>query len=164
MIRIAAIVLAISITSAAAASVEAHEGKLPEDALTLVRQAAALLAQDPAMRGEVKERLRAALNSKRPEGVHLDQVKAALQALERNDSASARRLVASSMMPAGMIMSPQRPGGAAAPSVPSSSPAPAPAPAPRPQTVETMMAMAEPLRSDFTGSTAEVTLLVGRLC
>lgn len=38
MMRIAAIVLAISITGAAAASVEAHKGKLPEDALTLVRQ------------------------------------------------------------------------------------------------------------------------------
>jgi len=43
----------------------AHKDKFPPNALSLVREAATLLAQDPKMQGEVKERLDAALKSLR---------------------------------------------------------------------------------------------------
>src|SRR4030067_3019779 len=72
-------------------AVLAHKGKLPDDALTLVRQASALLAQNPGMTGEVRERLEAALKSKKTEGVRLELVADALQALKQNDPPVARR-------------------------------------------------------------------------
>jgi hypothetical protein len=150
-----------------------HKGKLPSDALTLVRQAAGLLAQNPGMRGEARERLQAALRSNQTQGVHMDQVAQALRALERNDISSARRLLTASMMPAGMAMPPSGPRRSSA----SSSPPPAPAqsvpqppsgqmpagemtPPGTPPTIETAMRTAQPLRSRFGGSPAEIVLLI----
>jgi hypothetical protein len=143
----------------------AHKGKLPEDALTLVRQASALLAQNPGMTGEVRERVQAALRSRKPAGVHLDQVAAALKALDQNDIATARRLLMASIMPAGMPMPPEGPGGiatktAASPSAVTPRPLPPAVPAPSPPPIEQAMKMAEPLRARFTGSATEVSLLV----
>lgn len=141
----------------------AHKGRLPEDALTLVRQASALLAQNPAMTGEVRERLEAALKSRKARGVRLEQVAEALRALERQDIAAARRLLMISIMPDGMPVPPASSGAATQmPAVPSpASPTPAP---PRvqqlkPSSVDAAMAMAESLRVRFTGSRAEVAML-----
>lgn len=143
-----------------AGTARAHKDKLPGDALTLVQQASALLAQDPAMTGEVNERLQAALKSSKPQGVHLDQVREALQALGRQDMATARRLLMESIMPAGMPMPPDRPRSAAAPP-----PAPSPAPSlpavapPTPPSVDVALTIAEPLRVRFTGSRVEDMML-----
>ena len=137
-------------------AVLAHKGKLPDDTLTLVRQASALLAQNPGMTGEVRERLEAALKSKKTEGVRLELVAAALQALKQNDPAAARRYLAESTMAAGMPMPPE--------GVRVSTPRPAaqalvpPAPGPQPS-VDLAMRSAEPLRAAYTGSRAEVGLL-----
>ncbi len=131
----------------------AHKGRLPEDALTLVRQASALLAQNPAMTGEVRERLEAALESRNPEGVRLDQVAEALRALDNSDIAATRRILMLSMMPAGKPMPPAGPTH-----VPPSSPGRPPSPS-RPPSVDAAMKMAEPLRVRFTGSTAEIMIL-----
>lgn len=144
-----------------AGSAGAHKGKLPDDALTLVRQAAALLAQNPAMTGEVKERLEAALKSKRTDGVHMDQVADALRAMERKDVGEARKLLMASIMPAGMPMPPQGPRSST-PAPPASSTAP-PAPSPErpagPPPVDVAMKMAEPLRVRFAGSRTETIIL-----
>lgn len=150
--------LALVLIAGVATSAPAHKGKLPEDAKTLVQQASALLAQNPGMAGEVKERLRAALQSKKPEGVDLQAVSAGLKALDNNDTAGARRLLLAAIMPAGMPMPPQgvrRP--APAPSGPPSAP-PAPSAA-APPSMETAMKMAEPLRTRFSGTPAEYGLL-----
>ncbi len=151
----------------------AHKGKLPEDALTLVRQAAALLAQNPGMTGEVRERLKAALKSKKPAGVHLDQVAEALRALDKKDIGTARRLLLAAIMPYGMPMPPEGPGRTApraAASPPSAAPLPSPPPAgvsgqpPAVQlSVEVAIKMAEPLRVRFTGTKAENAVLAGGL-
>ncbi len=150
----------------------AHKGKLPEDALTLVRQASALLAQNPGMTGEVRERLQAALKSKKPAGVHLDQVAEALRVLDKKDVGTARRLLMAAIMPAGMPMPPEGPGRTAprAAAPPSAAPLPSPPPAvasgqpPGVQlSVEVAMKMAEPLQARFTGSKAENAILAGGL-
>src|SRR5574341_863279 len=113
-------VLVVTITGAISAAAFAHEGKLPEDALTLV--------------------LRAALASRKPDGVHLDQVKAALAALERKDMTTARRLLVESIMPVGMPMPAQ--GRGPQPSVVVPPPA---RPASPPPSVEVAMKITEPL-------------------
>src|SRR3990170_6575899 len=77
----------------------AHKGKLPPDALSLVRQAAALLAQDPKMQGEVKERLDSALKSADTRGVDLTKVKQARDALAAGDVPAARRALAEAIPP-----------------------------------------------------------------
>jgi len=151
----------------------AHKGKLPEDALTLVRQASALLAQNPGMTGEVRERLQAALKSKKPAGVHLDQVAEALRVLDKKDVGTARRLLLAAIMPAGMPMPPEGPRGTAPKAVatpPSAAPLPSPPPAgasgqpPVVQlSVEVAMKMAEPLQARFTGSKAENAILASGL-
>ena len=150
----------------------AHKGKLPEDALTLVRQASALLAQNPGMTGEVRERLQAALKSKKPAGVHLDQVAEALRVLDKKDVGTARRLLLAAIMPAGMPMPPESPGrtapsAAAPPSaapLPSSPPAVASGQPPGVElSAEVAMKMAEPLQVRFTGSKAENGILAGGL-
>ena len=136
----------------------AHKGKLPEDALTLVQQSSALLAQNPGMSGEVKERLRAALQSKRPQGVDLKSVSAALQALDRKDTVGARRLLLAAITPAG---APKPPQGVASPA-PVSPMAPMTPPAvaqPAAPSMETAMKMAEPLRTRFSGTGAEYGIL-----
>jgi len=143
----------------------AHKGKLPEDALTLVRQASGLLAQDPGMSGETKERLEAALESKRPQGVDLDKVREALTALDRKDIPGARQLLLAAITPAGMPLPPRDVARAS----PSPSPPPAAVPVPVAPTsmpaaggsmMETMKMM-EPLRSRFAGTPAELGLLAG---
>ncbi len=142
-----------------AGGVFAHKEKLPADALTLVRQASALLAQNPGMTGEVRERLEAALKSKKPEGVHLDQVALALRALEKRDVATARRLLLAAIMPAGMPMPPEGPRRPAArPTVTPAAAAPAPPPGVQ-LSVDVAMRMTEPLRVRFTGSRAETSVL-----
>ncbi len=150
----------------------AHKGKLPEDALTLVRQASALLAQNPGMTGEVRERLQAALKSKKPAGVYLDQVAEALRVLDKKDVGTARRLLMAAIMPAGMPMPPEGPGRSAPSTAapPSAAPLPSPPPAvasgqpPGVQlSVEVAMKMAEPLQARFTGSKAENAILAGGL-
>ncbi len=156
-----------------AGAVLAHKGKLPEDALTLVRQASALLAQNPGMAGEVRERLQAALKSKKPAGVHLGQVAEALRVLDKKDIGTARRLLLAAIMPAGMLMPPEGPGRTApraAASPPSAAPLPSPPPAvgsgqpPAVQlSVEVAMKMAEPLQARFTGTKAENAVLAGGL-
>ncbi len=148
----------------------AHKEKLPADALTLVRQASALLAQNPGMTGEVKERLEAALKSRKPQGVDLKQVAAALAALDKRDVATARRLLLTSIMPAGMPMPPQAPGRAAPQAagppppratVPASPPAAAEsAPMGAQLSVEAAMTMAAPLQVRFAGSRAETSVLI----
>lgn len=144
-------------------SVTAHKGRLPEDALTLVRQASALLAQNPAMTGEVRERLEAALRSNKPQGVHLDQVEEALRALKQQDIARARRLLMASMMPAGMPMPLGSPRAASQmPVVPipiSPTVVRPPAQPSDRSSVDVAMKMAAPLRPRFTGSTAEIAIL-----
>lgn len=139
----------------------AHKGKLPEDALTLVQQSAALLAQNPGMGGEVKERLRAALQSKRPQGVDLKSVSAALQALDRKDTVGARRLLLAAITPTGMPKPPQgipRSSASAGPSA--APPVPAAAAPSAPLSMETAMKMAEPLRTRFSGTSGEYGVLI----
>lgn len=175
--RLAAVaLLAAAVALIPAGAALAHKGKLPEDALTLVRQAAALLAQDPGMTREVRERLQAALKSRKPEGVHLERVAEALRALDRRDVAAARRLLAAAIMPAGMPMPPLGPDGSAAlpaaqgrASPPPAAAVPVPLPvrppaAPvgeqqAPPSVEAAMQMSESLRARFGGSTVEIVLL-----
>ena len=142
-----------------AGSALAHKGKLPEDALTLVRQAAALLAQNPAMTGEVRERLQLALKSRKPAGVHLDQVAEALRALDNKDIGAARRLLTAALMPAGMPMPPEGPGRPAAQAKVAPPPSPAGPPPAVQLSLETAMKMAAPLRVRFTGSRTETSVL-----
>ncbi|MDR7451329.1 MAG: hypothetical protein QN141_05300 [Armatimonadota bacterium] len=160
-------VLTFLLVGGAATGATAHKGKLPEDALTLVRQASGLLAQNPAMTGEVKERLEAVLESKKTAGVNLGQVREALRALDRGDIAEARRLLIASIGPAGLVKPPEGPGRSV------SSPAPAatgavspPAPAvqpPMPPSADVAMKMAEPLRVRFARSPVEIALLAAAL-
>ncbi len=165
-------ILAAGLVGVAAGGALAHKGKLPEDALTLVRQAAALLAQNPGMTGEVRERLQAALKSKKPAGVHLDQIAEALRALDKKDVGTARRLLLAAIMPAGMPMPPEGPGRSAPRAAAPSSAAPLPSPPPAVASgqppgvqvsVEVAMKMAEPLQARFTGSKAENAILAGGL-
>src|SRR3990170_1450201 len=161
---VAAGILAAGLVGLAAGGALAHKGKLPEDALTLVRQASALLAQNQGMTGEVRERLQAALKSKKPAGVHLDQVAEALRVLDKKDVGTARRLLMAAIMPAGMPMPPEGPGRTA-PSAASTPPSAAPLPSPpagasgQPPVVqlsgEVAMKMADPLQARFTGAKAE---------
>lgn len=72
----------------------AHKDKLPSDALSLVRQAAALLAQDPKMQAEARERLEVALASKDVRGVDLTRIRQARDALAVGDIAAAPRAAA----------------------------------------------------------------------
>ncbi len=146
-------ILTMTIAGAVSAAAFAHEGKLPEDALTLVQQSAALLAQNPAMTDEVRERLQAALKSRKPQGVHLDQVTQALQALQRKDIGTARRLLLESIMPAGMPMPAQGPGPQTAAA------APPPAQPSPPPSVDVAMKMTEPLQVRFGRSKAEDVVL-----
>lgn len=165
MRRIVMGVLAVVLVSLLVGPTAAHKEKLPEDARTLVQQAAALLAQDPAMTDEVEERLEAALKSSKPEGVHVDQVAQAMRALESKDVASARRLLTEAIMPAGMPMPPvdlrrnvstAPPAATITPSLPSAQPS-------SPPSVEVAMKMAEPLRSRFTRTASEDLLLAAAL-
>ncbi len=165
-------ILAAGLVGLPAGGALAHKGKLPEDALTLVRQASALLAQNPGMTGEVRERLQAALKSKKPAGVYLDQVAEALRVLDKKDVGTARRLLMAAIMPAGMPMPPEGPGRSAPSTAapPSAAPLPSPPPAvasgqpPGVQlSVEVAMKMAEPLQARFTGSKAENAILAGGL-
>ncbi len=165
-------ILAAGLVWVAAGGALAHKGKLPEDALTLVRQAAALLAQNPGMTGEVRERLQAALKSKKPAGVHLDQIAEALRALDKKDVGTARRLLLAAIMPAGMPMPPEGPGRSAPRAAAPSSAAPLPSPPPAVASgqppgvqvsVEVAMKMAEPLQARFTGSKAENAILASGL-
>jgi len=156
-----AVVLTAMLVTGSVAGAHAHKETLPEDALTLVQQASALLAQNPGMTGEVRERLQAALQSKRPEGVDLEKVAAALEALGRNDRAGARRLLVAATAPPRTPKPPQgvrRPASAAAGGA--VTPAPRTAASPAPPSVETAMKMAEPLRTRFSGTPAEYGLLV----
>lgn len=155
-----AAVLAVMLAAEPATGALAHKGKLPEDALTLVQQASALLAQNPGMTGEVKERLQAALKSKKPEGVDLQAVSAALQALDNKDTAGARRLLMAAITPPGMPKPPRAVRRAPAPSGPSTAPAVPPAAEPAvPPPVDVAMKMAEPLQVQFARSTVETVLL-----
>jgi hypothetical protein len=141
--------------------------------LALLLTPAPLLAQNPGMTGEVRERLQAALKSKKPAGVHLDQVTEALRALDKKDIGTARRLLLAAIMPAGMPMPPEGPGRTApeaAATPPSAAPLPSPPPAgasgqpPVVQlSVDTAMKMTEPLQARFTGSKAERAILVSGL-
>lgn len=151
-------VLAATIAGAVSAATLAHEGKLPEDALTLVQQASALLAQNPGMTGEVRERLQAALKSKKPQGVHLDQVTLAVQALQRKDIATARRLLLEAIMPAGMPMPAQGRGPQPSAAVP-----PPAQPSSPPPSVEIAMNLTEPLQVRFGRSKAEDVVLASSL-
>ncbi len=157
--------LTVALVSLLVGPAAAHNEKLPEDALTLVQQANALLAQNPAMTDEVEERLQAALKSSKPEGVHLDQVAQALQALARKDMASARGLLTEAIMPVGMPMPPAdvRRGGATAPSGSAALPSPPSAQPSPPPSVEVAMKMAEPLRGGFTRTASEDLLLAAAL-
>ena len=169
-LRVASVLVLLAVASSPAWG---HKGKLPSDALTLVRQAAGLLAQNPGMRGEARERLQAALRSNQTQGVHMDQVAQALQALERGDLSSARRLLIASIMPAGMAMPPSGPRRATAPAGPPPAPSPSALlnpsgqmaagemrPPVAPPSVETAMRTAEPLRPRFDSSPAEIVLLL----
>lgn len=159
MRRILGVGAVIALLTLSAPAVWAHKGKLPIDALTPVRQASALLAQNPSMTGEVRERVQAALRSKQQQGVHMDRVADALRALDRKDPAAARRLLMESIMPAGMPMPPAEPTRAAASRPRAPTPVAPPPQNPPPPTVETAMVMAEPLRPRFQGSRSELTLL-----
>ncbi|MDR5694602.1 MAG: hypothetical protein QN198_01450 [Armatimonadota bacterium] len=147
--------LALGLVFTLAGGSLAHKGKLPQDALTLVRQASALLAQNPKMVREARERLEAALKSKKPEGVNLSKVAEALQALKTSDIPTARRLLAESTIAAGPPKPPQGPRRTAIPVPP-----PSTQPVPVEQPAEVAMKMSEPLRSQFTGSAVEVAILV----
>ncbi len=122
----------------------AHRDKLPPDALSLVTQAAALLAQDPKMSGEAKERLEAALKSKDLRGVDPVKVKQAFDALTARDIRGARRALAeATAMPE-----------AGSPVLP-----------PRPQVSDAMaqMKMAEPLAAQYGGTRGEVAAALAGL-
>lgn len=144
----------------------AHKEKLPPDALSLVKQAAALLAQDPKMAGEARERLEAALESKDARGVDLKKVKQALDALGARDIPSARRaLVDALVAPAAAAPGPSVSPGAAPQTGPPMAAQPAsPGTAPQPQSTPAnsiaAMKMAEPLVTRFAGTGGEVTTLV----
>jgi|GEM_PF-3726649 len=158
-----AVVVAGFLVGIGATGALAHKGKLPEDALTLVRQASGLLAQNPGMSGEARERLEAALTSKKTAGVNLEQVREALAALEKRDIAAVRRLLLAAIAPT-VVPQPSEgtkpPASTPAPVVgPIPSPAP-PAPMPMsPPQMELAMRMAEPLKVGFTRSTVETVLL-----
>ena len=127
----------------------AHKGKLPPDALSLVRQAAALLAQDPKMQGEVKERLDAALKSADTRGVDLAKVKQARDALAAGDVPAARRALAEAIPPP----------GTPAPAVPSVEPPPQPQQSSTPDPMAAMK-MAEPLVVRVGRTSAEIGALI----
>ena len=131
----------------------AHKDKLPPDALSLVRQAAALLAQDPKMSGEAKERLEAALKSKDPLGVDLAKVRQALDALTARDIPRARRALAEATAPS-----------ASGPPSPQPSPGMVPGMGTAPAAdAIAKMKMAEPLIARYEGTSAEVTTLLAGL-
>lgn len=149
-------VLAVTLLNLLAGSVTAHKEQLPGDALTLVRQAAALLAQNPAMTDEIKERLEAALKSPKPQGVRMTDVAEALKAADKGDIASARRFLVDAIVSAGVPAASQdeQQGQPSVPAAPGALPATRPSPS-----VETAMKMAEPLRTRFAGSPVEDFLL-----
>lgn len=163
MRRILGTLIIMVLIALVAPAVWAHKGKLPEDARTLIRQASALLAQNPGMSGEVRERVQAALRSKQTQGVHMDQVADALRALEGKDVGAARRLLTAAITPAGMPMPPEGPRRTTSPAA-GAAPAPVPVtkaapPASQPSSVDVAMTVAEPLRAGFGGSAAERVLL-----
>lgn len=143
-------IVAIALVLAASAPALAHKEKLPKDALTLVRQASAILAKDRKMAGEARERLDAALLSSDPRGVRMEFVHEARAALEAGRVEEARRLLARALLPA-PAPRPAKPKGASGPatSVP-------PPPAPRPQTTEERMRMDQALAPRYTGSAPEI--------
>ena len=154
--------LVVLTVAAAATGALAHKGKLPPDALTLVQQATALLAQNAGMTGEAKERLQAALRSKQPERVDLQKVAAALPLLDRKDIPGARRLLISAITPAGMPKPPQdvrrTPASSTMPST-GARPEPSEQPSAPMLSMETAMRMTEPLRVRFGSTRTEVALL-----
>lgn len=147
----------------------AHKGKLPKDALTLVRQAAALLAQDPRMIAEVRERLDAALQSADSGAVDLAKVRQARDALAAGDILAARRALVDAIgagtpsppgAPARSVPLPR--SGATPGTMPVGPPSPEPGGLPQQQPAAVAMKMAEPLTTRFGGTSAEVaTVLVG---
>jgi hypothetical protein len=112
------------------------------------------------MTGEVRERLEAALKSKKAQGVRLELVASALQALQQNSPAAARRLLAESTMAAGIPMPPEGVRGAAPRPA---AQVPVPPPPPPQASVDVAMRFAEPLRPAYTGSRAETVLLASAL-
>ncbi len=163
MARALGMIVVMALIAQIAPAAWAHEEKLPADALTLVRQASALLAQNPGMSGEVRERLEAALRSRQTQGVRMDQVAAALRALERKDPGIVRRLLTAAVMPLGAPMPPEGPRRA---TQPAARPVPMPAPVTKsvppssePTSVDVAMTLAEPLRVGFSSSAAERVLL-----
>ena len=151
----------------------AHKGKLPNDALSLVRQAAALLAQDPGMLAEVRERIDAALKATDVRGVDLARVRQARDALAAGDIPAARRALAEAVIPAASTppapptqpVTPPQPG--TTPGTPPIGPlAPGPGAAqeqraPAPDAMAAMK-MAEPLAARYGGTPTEViTVLAG---
>lgn len=146
----AALILAAILLAEMTGTALAHKGKLPPDALSLVRQAAALLAQDPKMLAEARERLEAALASEDARGVDLLKVREARDALAAGDMPAARRALTDAVIAGAPMSAP--PSGSAAPPPAAASPA------------DTMaaMRMAEPLVTRFGGSPGELaTLLLG---
>jgi hypothetical protein len=162
---------AILLVTVPAGTALAHKSKLPSDALSLVRQAAALLAQDPKMQGEARERLEAALASKDVRGVDLTQVKQALDALAAGDIPAARRALtgavisgtASTAAPPEAAASGSGPAAGMAPMTagPSGSTVAQPAVSSPADTIAAMK-MSEPLVARFGRSPGELaTLFVG---
>ncbi len=165
-----ALAVGIALVGGSSGVALAHKDKLPPDALSLVRQAAALLAQDPKMSGEAKERLEAALTSRDPRGIVLAKVTQALNALAARDIPGARRALAeaTAMPEAGSPAAPTQPGTSpqtASPPAPRPSPVPGVAPEQRPSVPDAMarMKMAEPLAVWYGGTPGELTALVAGL-
>ena len=112
------------------------------------------------MTAEVKERLEAALKSKRPQGVDLPAVAAALRALNAKDTVGARRLLLAALTPAGTPTPRQSVRRAPAPTEPpSASIAPTTPEQPVPRPGDVVMSLGEPLRVGFARSTAETVIL-----
>jgi hypothetical protein len=153
------VVIAAAVLWGSAGHALAHKGKLPDDALALVRQAAALLAQDPTMLGEAMERLGAALNTKNTAGVDLVKVRQAREALLARNIPATRQALAEAVPSGPSAPPPMSPGGAP-PAAQPSPPGVASEPRAAPPDPMAQMKMAEPLVVRYAGAPAETAIVL----
>ncbi len=153
------VIIAAAILWSSAGIALAHKGKLPDDAVTLVRQAAALLAQDPTMLGEAMERLDAALKTKNTAGIDLVKVQQDREALLARNMPATRRALAEAVPSGTSAPPPMSPGGAPPVAQPSPQGAASETRAAPPEPMA-QMKMAEPLVVRYGGAPAETAIIL----